>query len=200
MKKKHLGTAPDDDEPKSPAYQLIQIVWQKTAFKSWIRLNHTMQEALSLALQAGLSFNLDDIKTIYNTMRGGRWFGDVEWIYKAAIDWGNLDAARSFESWRKREPFILDGRRLHVGAPVDLVHLSRKGGHGAMVTSFASDGESLIVCVYKTHVSQPKKGQGIWYPGGKPLHRIKLTLEEVRAIERARVKALKDAKKASTAA
>ncbi len=184
---------------KSPAYQLIQLVWDKTAFKSWIRLNHTMQNALSLALEAGLTFDLGDIKSICDTMRGGRWFGESEWIYKAAVEWDNGSAARSYELWQGREPFILDGRRLYVGAPVDMVHVPRKGGHGAMVTSFASDGSSLVVCVYATGISQ-KKGHGIWYPGGRPLHRVRLTLDEIRAIECARTKAIKDAKKATAAA
>lgn len=187
-------------EDRSPALQLVNLVWTQTAFKSWIRLNHTMQDALALAMKAGLTFEPGDIREISAKMSGHRWFGDQEWIYRLAVEFGNQSACRSYEEWRGRDPFILDGRRLFVGAQVELHHLKSPKGVSALVTSFSSDGMGIVVCTYSTYLpARRSHNETMCWPGGKPLQKIRLGLYEVREIERARVKAMKAAKVEATA-
>lgn len=198
MKRVKPSIEPEDDRP-SPAFQLVLLVWRETPFKSWIRLNHTMQDALSCAVRSGIAFRPGDIGEIYSKMRGGYWFGEHEWIYREAIEAGNVTAARAYESWQSREPFILDGNRLFVGAQVDMKYLPKAKGVVALVTSFkdsetAGEGE-IVVCTYEEYAPHRRPGEAMCWPRGKPKNRVRFTVTEIRALERAREKAIKDAKK-----
>lgn len=174
--------------PRSPALQLVMLVWKETRMRSWLGLNTTMSDALCLAISASLRFDTDDISTIHAKTRGGYWFGvGSERFYRLAVTSGNISAAQSWESWVKRPPFILGGRRLFVGSMVELGLAGVSGGRG-VVTSFASDGTGITVCVYDV-VWPNKDGSGS--PEGKPKRRIKLTLSDVRAMEKARKEASK---------
>lgn len=186
-------------EERSPAVQLVDLVWRMTGVRSWIRLNHTMQDALALAIKSGLHFEPGDIELLYRSFNGHRWFGDCEWVFRLAVQRDNVPACVSYEQWVKRDPFILDGRRLYVGAPVDFKHLVNAEGRTALVTSFAKDGMSLIVCTYPEAHYLGRAGEEMVWPSGKPLRRITLGLYDVRNIERARVKARKAAKEAESA-
>lgn len=123
----------------SPAYQLVALVWAQTAFRSWIRLNHTMQDALLLAIKAGLRFAKDDIGSIFGRFRGSYWFGaDSERFYRCAVEAGNTSACQSWEHWVGRPPFLLKGRRLYVGAEIP----AKKGAQGGPQEE-ARDGGSV---------------------------------------------------------
>jgi hypothetical protein len=149
---------------KSPAMKLLELVWGKrceAAPHSWERVNHSMHIALSLAIGAGLVFDLDDFAEL-NKFRPGRWIGDAEWAYQQAVIDGNLSFCKSFEQARKRIPiygygvqssrFYRSGflhresidrerERLAVGFSFDY------SGERPVVTSF-SDG-CVIACTYK---------------------------------------------------
>jgi len=99
-------------KPKpSPAYSLMAHVWQcslEATGHSWERLNHAMHDALKLAINAGMIFESDDFGRIMAGFRGGYWIldGGGEWCYALAVRTGNLSAARAFEHWKGRKPFI----------------------------------------------------------------------------------------------
>ena len=163
----------------SPARQLIDLVWQhnrEATGHSWQRLNHSMADALRLAITAGLRFDLHDFAAIYKDMRGGYWFGEPEHsFYRLAVDFDHLSACQSFEAWKERPPFIHAGRRLAVGQQVTswiAPGLSNQMPR-AVVTSFAADGQSLTACTYKPGTSQAKIAK-----------RYRITIEALRARER----------------
>ena len=185
---------------ESHARQMIEIVWHGAESRSWRRLNATMQSAVHLAIAAGLKFAADDFDYFYKRMNGGYWFGaDHEHFYSAAVMHDNTSACRAWEKFVSRAPVILDGRRLHIGAPVDARHLPQERVYGtfAQVTSFSvvgSKSDALIVCQYGAGVHHPPVAllNGAYEkPSRTPTRKFRLTFEEIRAWERARVKAAK---------
>lgn len=159
---------------RSPAFVLVEHVWKHAPQRSWRHLNRTMQQALALAIESGLRFDVGDIEAIHTEMRGGYWFGENEWIHGLAVEWNNTPAAVSFEAWVCRKPFVLDGKRLFVGALVDTKYLDVPCRCGS-VTSFTSD-DSVVICTYG---DEPR-------PVGKPTHRITVARSKIRDMERAR--------------
>ena len=169
---------------QSTAHVLVAHVWnnvQEATGHSWLRLNHAMYEAVKLAIEAGLRFDVGDFATFYSEMRGGYWFGQGdgsgmgERFYGIACKYGNDSACKSFEAWKARAPFVFGGSRLAVGSDLEWQDLR------VTVTSFAEDGQSLTACSYK---------------GGerKVERRLTITCEQIKAAEKARKAADKDAK------
>lgn len=101
-----------DFDAKSPAIRLLELTWneslKKTGF-SWRRLNRSMDTTLKLAIDSGMEFYERDFAYISEHFRIGYWGSDCECYYTLAASTNNLSAARSFESWRKRKPFIMNG-------------------------------------------------------------------------------------------
>lgn len=188
---------------KSPALQLVELVWKNAPRRSWISLNHTMQNAVATAIKAGLPFDPTDIRSMYESMRGGYWFtnAESEWMHRIACLHDNIPAAASYEEWVGRPPFFLDGR-LYVGREADLDllkdEMSTAGSHRqcAIVSSFVGDGEAVMICVYDGWApGRPEDSpDGRVFPSGQPKRKIRLTLAQVREKEKARKAALKAAK------
>jgi hypothetical protein len=181
--------------PCSPARKLLQHVWEhannKTSF-SWERLNHSMGQALLLAIGSGMEF----VRTDWDLsgFNPGRWVGEtMERYYRMAVIVGNRSAIETYESWVNRKPIIAD--------KVDLRgRYSRVGGytHGDVgirkrerlvigctfwyrretveVTSFAKDG-AAVCCSYK-----PKENDERGCDTGrlKILHRYVVTAELIQ--------------------
>lgn len=146
--------------------QLLDMVYRKAnsaTSHSWGRLNNAMRSALSLAIGGGFKFELGDFKHVLANCRSGYWIGESsEWCYAQAIAENNLSAAKSYEEFRAREPFIADDvnvhnnhhsfahmvgdrqkERLHVGASF------KWQGQKVEVTSFADDSSHVVVCSYE---------------------------------------------------
>ncbi len=147
----------------SPAYQLLHHVWRhsmKATRHSWERLNHSMQDAMDLAISAGLKFEPDDFDRVFKELRAGRWCGadNGEQWYALAVAVGNQSAAMAFELFVERPPFIADDvqsqdfrathrtcrarDRLAVGSRFPWKN------HQVTVTSFAPSGAFLTACAY----------------------------------------------------
>lgn len=177
-----------EPETRSPAYKLVSHVWQHKqggTGHSWARVNAAMSQALCLAIEAGLLFAEDDFREIYGGMRGGYWFGETsERFYSLAVKFDHESACRSFEAWKGRLPFVFGGSRLHVGAMLDW-----DGEANATVTSFASDGGSLVACTYKR--SEDIHSHQI-------ARRMTITYDELKAAEKGRVAANKEARAIAT--
>ncbi len=135
----------------SDALDFMKILWrgtmQGTAF-SWQRVNGAMGTALETAITAGLLFDEDDFSEIFNSMRGVYWFSKSdshsygERFYTIAINCGNSTAYKSFEAWKKRKPYIIDGKRLHKG------HYFTWENLRVEVTSFSQDQSCVTACHY----------------------------------------------------
>ena len=163
---------------RSPAYRLVRLIWDEQGCKSWARINHSMRGALGLAIESCLTFGADDFAAFEKEMRGRYWLGsDREGYFVEACVAGNISACRAYEKWVGRRPFIFEGKRLRVGARIDPEHLERSDGRAALVTSFDVDGDSLIACTYDKPAASYAR---------KPLRKIKVTLADVRAMEKKR--------------
>jgi hypothetical protein len=135
----------------SPARALVSLVWEQSqqAGKSWTRFNGALYQAVHLAIDAVMDFDLEDFTHFWEKMRGSYWFhGDSEAkgesFYRAAVKMGNLTACQSYEKWSRRKPYILDtGSRVHVGSEIDW-----EGKH-CTLTSFDDDRETITLVTYK---------------------------------------------------
>lgn len=110
----------------SAPVQICTLAYEKAwgaTGKSWPRLNSGLYSILKAVITLGLEFQEDDIATIYAECNGGYWFGaslnckhQGEGFYRAANTCGNLSAAKSFEKWRGRTPFLSQtGTRVSEG-------------------------------------------------------------------------------------
>lgn len=103
----------------SQAIRFLQSTWDftNTAMPhSWQRLNHTMRDALFLALEGGFEFHVDDFKLLGPRFNAGRWRGsNIEAFYSLAVKLGHNQAWNAYEAWAGRTPFLVSGKRVCVG-------------------------------------------------------------------------------------
>ena len=146
-------------DPDSPAIQLIRLVWDNVVHHrkktSWTRVDFAMGWALKLAIKSGFRFARSDFETMAREFT--ITVNELHYTLACGVDiyghshcYENLTAAVAFETWKNRNPFILQTQphylvrhRIAVG--------SRFPWYGTWVncTSFAEDGQSLIACSYK---------------------------------------------------
>jgi hypothetical protein len=160
---------------ESKALKYLQATWDMAyPTKSWTRLNQTMRHALMTAIENGADFGETDMAEFQRRFRISRWIGEtgVEDAYALAIEAGNRTAWKWVEAFCKRKPFILPGSRfkhqrnparLCVGAEFEWM------GERVFVTSFNSDGQSLVACAYQKAEWKtlcPACGNGHYKKGG----------------------------------
>lgn len=187
----------------SPAYTLLSHVWEhaneKASF-SWERLNHSMRNALGLAIGSGMEFAKGDFAAFYKDFRAGRWISDDEWVYRLAVIVGNTSAIDVFERYKKRGPVVADNVSLGNGYSHG-GYLHRDGdrkcerlaigfsfpwkGETVTVTSMPTGDGPIIACSYKPNPDRQFSNRRI-------LHRYKITVEAIKE-ERAAVKERDDA-------
>lgn len=161
-------------ENKSPAVQLLDLVWKHcntATTHSYERLNHSMRNALSLAIGAGFEFHEDDYKYILGAYRTGYWIGaSTEWFYTEAIAVENMSAIKTYEKHKERQPFIADGVTITSNnGYTHGSHLVRKRerlcvgatfvweGQRVRVTSFAEDNSRLTACIIRHTPAEGEK-------------------------------------------
>ncbi len=139
---------------QSKAYELCKFVWNNETTNSNLVLNEIMKTALQLAIRAKLKFDKDDFENIYETFRGGYWFGANtngngcgEIFYHYTAVYNNISASKSYESFAKIKPFLLKNKRLTAHS--EFFHQNRKYS----VTGF-KNGKMYIV-IY--HASGKRK-------------------------------------------
>lgn len=134
---------------ESPALQLVLHVWAsscKAAPHSWERLNHTMADAVKIAITGGLEFEAGDFNVIEKECRPGYWLY-IESAYATAVSTRNQSAYKAIEHYLGREPIIADGvsgrgrGRLAEGCTFDYQGLR------PTVTSFRNG--YVVACTYK---------------------------------------------------
>lgn len=104
--------------------QILSLIWinEKTGSYSGHGghgINPLMHEQLTLIIKAQIPFEENDFQEIYKSFRGGYWFGcsgngkhEGEWLYRHCCIY-NTTAAISYEKFFKREPFILNNKRVY---------------------------------------------------------------------------------------
>jgi hypothetical protein len=188
----------EDAPQQSAVLDLLDTVWSNWGQATphcWDRVNHAMQAALSLAIGSGMKFGLHDFEEISRRYRFHYWGGDyrggfAEGFYALAVTEGNLSAARAFETWKGRKPFIMDSVRPDRGASYVHRVSYRQRGRVAVgfqfywhdryytVTSFHEDGSGLVACTYKPVSEEARHG------GRKIDKRIIVTQADVRDYRR----------------
>lgn len=178
-----------EEKELSSAIKLLEITWRgayNSPLWSWARLNRCMYDALHLAIEAGLEFELDDFSYIDKYFRWGYWIGDGEGVYCHAVVANNMPAIKAFEHYRKRKPFIVDGviqwwmnkdthrnrGRLAIGSKF------MWQGERVTVTSFVGRGERITACTYKP---QQRDDRGYFIGSLKVEHIYKLTHKDLKS-------------------
>lgn len=170
----------------SAAKQLLTLVWSRGKKDSWERINHSMRNALKLAIGSGLSFDAPDFDHFATVFRWSYWVSDVEWIYADAVIYGNQSCIEAFEQWRGRVPFRANDVDCPQWTNAGYIHANsihrqrermatnfrfRVGDDYWHVTGF-DDAKGLIrVAKY----SEP-------WPKGKPIKLRKLTHDDFTAM------------------
>jgi len=124
-----------------------------------------MHDALVLAVNSGMEFDIDDFGRIAHEFRMGYW-ADYEAIYTQAVKSNNISACHALEQHLKRKPFIAKfltglatyGKGRNAYRQEGRIAVESRftwAGQKVTVTSFSKDGESLIACSYKVDPTQP---------------------------------------------
>lgn len=107
---------------KSDAYQLVELVWTKENTNSYLRLNTLMFDAVCLAIQANMAFDSECLIKIKEKFRGEYWFGANtngkgmgEGFYSRAVSHNNNSACKAYETLYDFKPFIKDNSRAYNG-------------------------------------------------------------------------------------
>jgi hypothetical protein len=181
-----------DNKVLSPALQIVKNIWDNSnhpKMGSMVRFNTCLGDALDLAIKGLIPFEIDDFEWISKNLRRFPWgagnsdnYGEN--YYSLACDYGNTSAARAFEKWKNRKPFIWkwevhhrnverSNDRLAVG---DIFNCRAKK---LTVTSFDDKTGKIICCIYKERL---KDNRG-WEIGVlKVDHIYKLTGKELKAL------------------
>jgi len=181
----------------SAPIQLLSLVWkhnrEATGF-SWLKLNHSMRQALFLALHSGMIFAPDDFDYMVGEFRLGRWMRDLEHFYEQTVLYRNASAWHAVETFLGRKPFIMPGAsidsrtgdgpcgnglaRLVVGAKF------KWNGELVTVTSFDDKAGTFTACSYKRDGDEKicgSCGNVTSWPKMKIDHRYTISHEDLKA-------------------
>jgi hypothetical protein len=167
-------------EHPSPALQFLTVLWEhkcQAVPPSWRLCNDGMREALHLAIRMGLPFAPQDFAVLDQTCNFGYWAtvdnakNSGEQYYVTAVTCGNRSACRSFEAWKSRKPFFVEGKRLHLGSELAWA------GAITLVTSFDDAAHTVTTCAYRTIRRYARDGV---HGDGKPIRRYTLTHADLK--------------------
>lgn len=150
-----------DPEPQkdSPALTLLRHVWKNIDYRSHALANDAMQRALSLAIESGMEFGVDDFAAIKAEFRPQYWL-NMESAYSRACaadraHGENTSAYKAIEKHLGRKPFLVVPNA-HAASKIRLCegrrfdwHIDLKQRIRVTVTSFADDQSAVIACSYK---------------------------------------------------
>lgn len=190
----------------SYAMQFLNAIWnggQEPKPFSEPRLRAAMDDALELAIKAGLIFDLDDFSHLYDNfhMGSGYYVDSYLWCnekyYTVAVANENISACQSFEKAVGRKPFITDNVALpnyHYAGHFDGIKKRSRltlgaefqwSGEKVKVSSFAKDNSYVVACSYKSREKKapcPICHSGGWETGElKVKHLYKITHKDLRA-------------------
>lgn len=174
----------------SPALSMIRLVYDTNGhgmYRSWTRYEAALDRALLLAIECGLRFDMNDFVVLDHDFI----FTCDEAHYSSACAvtrrYGpNITAARAFERWKKRKPFLIQAQPAHVTRyRLAVGSQFRWFAEPLTVTSFAEDGTYLTACSYKDDFDA--------FDNHKVKHRRRITHADIQEYHAA----LRDRKRAS---
>ncbi len=133
------------------AYNAVRLIYDHSPGRSWRRLNSALQDALTAAITAHLSFLPNDFSAIAKDMRGGYWMGDGagsahgERYYNFAVNAGHTAACIAFEKYAGRPAALWSE---DVKTPERLRIGSEFTWQGLKVTVTSMKTDHLVACTY----------------------------------------------------
>lgn len=100
-------------EGASPGLRFVWLMFEDARPDTKRARDRCRSEAFSLAIQSNMKFDLGDAKRLHEA---GMFPHGIETAYTMGVEARNTSWCRSVESLIGRQPFLFDGRRLHVGA------------------------------------------------------------------------------------
>lgn len=154
---------------------------------SWRKLNAWLQKGLALAIDCGMVFDIEDFRKLRTDFNGSYWLGSCEegW-YTQAIQQGNSSFVASYEDCYSRKPFMLDGLRVARDRIFDW------DGERVACTSFAEDQKSFVACSYEPSLYRHGDWREWVQPNQKIKRRFTITLDQLKAYNKARKEARKE--------
>jgi hypothetical protein len=171
------------DVPHSPAMAFLAHAWahrSRAVQASSQRTKEGMQRTLILAIHLGLPFALNDFTWLMTNQRSSSYDTSPlgfhisiavnnrkncgeEW-YITAIQHNHTTACQSFEHWKGRRPFFVQGTRLHLDAEMTWQ------AHRTFVTSFNDEAGTLTACSYD-EIRRHYRGGSEYNAGYGPIKR-----------------------------
>lgn len=184
----------------SAPIRLLSLVWdhmQEATSHSWLKVNHAMADALSLAIRSGMRFDLEDFGAAMKQFRPGYW-RYIENAYREAVLYHNASAYQAIERHLGRKPFIVKPAscRIQTGDGPCGLGLARLivaaefqwRGELVHVGSFNDEKGYVNASSYKRVDGQedcPQCKRAIGWSKAKELHRYRITHADIRAARRA---------------
>jgi hypothetical protein len=128
----------------SPAMELILLIWKRGNSTSTGGWRSIMSSAVLTAVRSNLKFDSDDDSDVFGQSycHPSTIFDYTgESFYTTACETPNMSACQLYEKAHKRKPFLIKGKRLHVGMTVYIDSMRYE------VTSFNHD-QKLVLCEY----------------------------------------------------
>jgi hypothetical protein len=145
-----------------------------------------MQDALHLAIEGGLKFEIDDIAYIADYFSWGYWASDGEGFYSHTVVANNVSAIHALEHYFNRKPFIVDNVSQSWVGNYNFTERTRGRlavyarfswkGERVTVTSFNDKQGYVVACSYKDH----KRDKDGYFTGAlKVKHLYKITHKDL---------------------
>lgn len=171
----------------STALTLLSHVWGNGKKDTWERINHSMRNALSLAIGSGLSFEAADFAQMGKSFRWGHWVTEsTEWIYHEAIINGNDSCVKAYEEWKGRTAFHANdvGSDYCHSPYLHRSHVSRKRERLAVGLHFPANGRKWYVTGFDDDSGHVRLASyhGGNHRAGKPEKLLKLSHAELKEI------------------
>lgn len=182
----------------SSPMQLLTLVWenkQKATGHSWLKINHAMSEALSLAIRSGMEFGIDDFAAMELPFRSGYW-RYLENNYRDAVLYRNSSAWKAIENRLERTPFIVKGASISthtgdgpVGQGLARIIIGAEfvwDGKRVKVTSINDEKGYIVACAHGNWTKAdgypcPTCKRDRKYPERKVTSQYKITHADIKA-------------------
>jgi len=147
----------------SRLYRFVEMVWENGRDGSWERYNHSLFDALTIAVKMNFEIHEGDFAKIADRMRVSYWLYN-ERIYRTAVEAYNNKACQEIERYLDRPAFRFEKKRLFEGSQF------MWDGEYVTVTSIRKD--DLTACSYQSG-------------GRKVKRRYRLTREQLKGGQKA---------------
>lgn len=162
------------DKNESPARNFLNTLYYNSHSKSWLSLNHSLGEALHMAVGCGLRFDSGDFEYFMSRLKGDHWL-NLEGTYASAVVAENTNACECLETHFGRPAFIWPGSRIYVGKEFEWP-LASGSLEWLKCTGFSNEGRFLNACSYNPSLNPSEDDE----PKRRLKSRYRITLNEIK--------------------